>query len=70
MTFRLPCIGPIAPATDVAAGPTMEVLKSIRDRHRTRFTNRINVDIHSGGGWSPEFWSQAEVRHTHPHDAG
>lgn len=33
----------------------------MRDKHRTRFTNSVNVDIHSAGGWSPEFWSQAEV---------
>lgn len=42
-------------------GPTMEVLTRIRNKHRSRFTNRINVDIHSAGGWSPEFWTQAEV---------
>jgi hypothetical protein len=39
----------------------MDVLRGVRDRHRARFTNRINVDIHSGGGWSPQFWQQAEV---------
>lgn len=42
-------------------GPTMEVLTRIRNKHRSRFTNRINVDIHSAGGWSPEFWTQAEA---------
>jgi hypothetical protein len=39
----------------------MELLTAVRDKHRTRFTNRINVDLHSAGGWSPEFWTQAEV---------
>ena len=39
----------------------MEVLILMRDKHKSKFTNRINVDIHSGGGWSPEFWRQAEV---------
>ena len=29
--------------------------------HGARFA-AINVDLHSGGGWSPEFWAQAEVR--------
>jgi hypothetical protein len=39
----------------------MDVLTEFRDRYRTRFTNAINVDLHSAGGWSPEFWVQAEV---------
>ncbi|WVR08340.1 hypothetical protein IAU60_005393 [Kwoniella sp. DSM 27419] len=42
------------------AGPTMEALVSMRDRHGIRFTNGINVDLHSAGGWSAEFWSQAQ----------
>lgn len=45
-----------------SAGPTLEVLTKMRDTHRARFTNRVNVDIHSGGGWKPQFWTQAEVR--------
>lgn len=40
----------------------MDVLKEMRDTHGPRFTNRVNVDLHSGGGWSPEYWSQAAVR--------
>ncbi|ORY35039.1 hypothetical protein BCR39DRAFT_573782 [Naematelia encephala] len=43
-----------------APGPTMDVLIRMRDKHRTRFTNRINVDLHSAGGWRPAFWLQAE----------
>ncbi|KAK8849400.1 hypothetical protein IAR55_004732 [Kwoniella newhampshirensis] len=42
------------------AGPTLDTLIGIRDQHGTRFTNRINVDLHSVGGWSPAFWTQAE----------
>ena len=47
----------------------MDVLTALRDTHRATFTNRVNVDIHSGGGWSPVFWKQAEVGsiHTIPH---
>ncbi|ORX38041.1 hypothetical protein BD324DRAFT_624286 [Kockovaella imperatae] len=43
-----------------AAGPTFDTLVKMRDRHRNRFTNRINVDIHSGGGFSPDHWKQTE----------
>ncbi|CAD6589256.1 MAG: hypothetical protein TREMPRED_005307 [Tremellales sp. Tagirdzhanova-0007] len=43
-----------------APGPSLDVLISMRNKHRGRFTNRVNVDIHSGGGWSGEFWAQAE----------
>jgi hypothetical protein len=39
----------------------MDVLKEMRDKHGPRFTNRVNVDLHSGGGWSPEYWTQAAV---------
>ena len=46
----------------ITLGPTFDVLKDMRDKHRTRFTNRINVDLHSGGGFSPDFWKQTEVR--------
>jgi hypothetical protein len=46
-------------------GPTMDALTAFRDRHKTRFTNAINVDLHSAGGWSPDFWLQAEVRLHH-----
>lgn len=41
----------------------MDVLREMRDTHGPRFTNHVNVDLHSGGGWSPEFWSQAAVSH-------
>jgi hypothetical protein len=60
----VPAVAPSRISNDHRAdgvGPTMDVLRAIRDKHRTRFTNRINVDIHSGGGWSPQFWQQAEV---------
>lgn len=43
----------------------MDALTRLRNKHRERFTNRINVDIHSGGGWSPQFWAQAEVGPVH-----
>ncbi|WVF68863.1 hypothetical protein IAT40_003636 [Kwoniella sp. CBS 6097] len=42
------------------AGPSLDALISMRDRHGGRFTNRINVDVHSAGGWSGPFWAQAE----------
>jgi len=42
-------------------GPTYDILFSMRKKHGRRFTDRVNVDIHSAGGWSAEFWSQAEV---------
>ncbi len=42
-------------------GPTYDVLLAMRKEHGARFENRVNVDIHSGGGWSGEFWSQAQV---------
>jgi hypothetical protein len=62
-SWTVPAIAPARNSGEPAdgAGPTMDVLRAIRDKHRTRFTNRINVDIHSGGGWSPQFWQQAEV---------
>lgn len=44
----------------------MDVLKEMRDTHGPRFTNRVNVDLHSGGGWSPEYWAQAAVRRILP----
>lgn len=39
----------------------MDVLVSLRKKHGLRFTKRVNVDIHSGGGWFPDSWAQAEV---------
>ncbi|OCF39226.1 hypothetical protein I317_06995 [Kwoniella heveanensis CBS 569] len=42
------------------AGPSLDALTAMRDRHGGRFTNRVNVDLHSAGGWSGPFWSQAE----------
>ncbi|WWD20021.1 hypothetical protein CI109_104494 [Kwoniella shandongensis] len=42
------------------AGPTLDTLIGMRDKHGMSFTNRINVDLHSAGGWSPPFWTQAE----------
>ncbi|WRT69383.1 uncharacterized protein IL334_006367 [Kwoniella shivajii] len=42
------------------AGPSLDALISMRDKHKMNFTNKINVDLHSAGGWSPEFWKQAE----------
>lgn len=44
------------------SGPTMATLRAVREKHNTRF-NGLNVDIHSAGGWSPQFWKQAEVSH-------
>ena len=43
-------------------GPTYDVLVAMRKKRGARFTQRVNVDVHSGGGWSAEFWTQAEVR--------
>jgi Tat protein secretion system quality control protein TatD with DNase activity len=40
-------------------GPTMDTLKAVREKYNWRFS-QINVDIHSAGGWSPQFWKQAE----------
>ncbi|KIR73986.1 hypothetical protein I310_02664 [Cryptococcus deuterogattii CA1014] len=42
------------------AGPTMDVLRSMKTKHGPHFTHRINVDLHSAGGWSPQFWIQAQ----------
>jgi len=43
-------------------GPTMDTLRAVRDKCGWRF-NSLNIDIHSAGGWSPQFWQQAEVSH-------
>ncbi|KAE8542266.1 hypothetical protein D1P53_001040 [Cryptococcus gattii VGV] len=43
-----------------SAGPTMDVLRSMKTKHGPRFTHRVNVDLHSAGGWSPQFWIQAQ----------
>lgn len=42
-------------------GPTMDVLRSMKTKHGPHFTHRVNVDLHSAGGWSPQFWIQAQV---------
>lgn len=42
------------------AGPTMDVLRSMKTKHGPHFTHRVNVDLHSAGGWSPQFWIQAQ----------
>ncbi|KAK4689311.1 hypothetical protein P7C73_g773, partial [Tremellales sp. Uapishka_1] len=47
-----------------AAGPTFDVLLDLRNRHRAQFTNRLNVDVHSGGGFSPEMWRSIEKNFT------
>lgn len=43
-----------------SAGPTMDVLRSMKTKHGPHFTHRVNVDLHSAGGWSPQFWIQAQ----------
>lgn len=45
----------------IYVGPTMDVLRSMKTKHGPHFTHRINVDLHSAGGWSPQFWIQAQV---------
>ncbi|OWZ42807.1 hypothetical protein C351_03017 [Cryptococcus neoformans c8] len=42
------------------AGPTMDVLNSMKTKHGSHFIRRVNVDLHSAGGWSPQFWMQAQ----------
>ncbi|EAL20647.1 hypothetical protein CNBE0130 [Cryptococcus deneoformans B-3501A] len=42
------------------AGPTMDVLNSMKTKHGPHFIRRVNVDLHSAGGWSPQFWTQAQ----------
>ncbi|WVQ79538.1 hypothetical protein IAT38_001637 [Cryptococcus sp. DSM 104549] len=41
------------------AGPTLDSLIALKEKHGTSFTGRVNVDVHSGGGWNPNFWAQA-----------
>lgn len=41
-------------------GPAYDVLITLRTKHGKHFTDRVNVDIHSAGGWAPDFWAQAE----------
>ncbi|EIW72316.1 hypothetical protein TREMEDRAFT_66816 [Tremella mesenterica DSM 1558] len=41
-----------------APGPTAEALLALKKKHGKHFTHRINVDLHSAGGWSPSFWTQ------------
>lgn len=40
----------------------MDVLNSMKTKHGAHFIRRVNVDLHSAGGWSPQFWTQAQVR--------
>lgn len=47
-------------------GPTMDVLRSMKTKHGPHFTHRVNVDLHSAGGWSPQFWIQAQVYPSFP----
>jgi len=44
-----------------AQGPTLDFLRSFKKEHGTMFTDRVNVDVHSCGGWSVESWVDAEV---------
>jgi hypothetical protein len=44
-----------------AQGPTLDFLRSFKKEHGTMFTDRVNVDVHSCGGWSVESWVEAEV---------
>ena len=41
-------------------GPSYEVLLGLRKKYGAQFSDRVNVDIHSAGGWAPDFWAQAE----------
>ncbi|RXK38871.1 hypothetical protein M231_03820 [Tremella mesenterica] len=41
-----------------APGPTAEALLALKKKHGKHFTHRVNVDLHSAGGWSPSFWTQ------------
>jgi len=41
-------------------GPTVDFLRRFANKHGSRFTDCINVDIHSCGGWSVESWVNAE----------
>lgn len=43
-------------------GATMDTLRAMRKKCGFRF-DVLNVDIHSAGGWSPQFWKQATVSH-------
>jgi Tat protein secretion system quality control protein TatD with DNase activity len=49
-----------------AQGPTLDYLKEYKKKHGAMFIDRINVDVHSCGGWSVESWGEAEVRYTVP----
>lgn len=40
----------------------MDVLNSMKTKHGSHFIRCVNVDLHSAGGWSPQFWMQAQVR--------
>lgn len=41
-----------------ASGPTLRLLEGVRATDPPRFS-RINIDMHSCGGWKPEFLAQA-----------
>lgn len=44
-----------------AQGPTLDFLRRFKKKHGAMFTDRVNVDVHSCGGWSVESWVDAEV---------
>lgn len=41
-------------------GPSLDTLLDLAQRHGPHFTSRVNVDIHSAGGWSPDFYRGAQ----------
>ncbi|KAH8083077.1 hypothetical protein HD553DRAFT_53516 [Filobasidium floriforme] len=43
-----------------AQGPTLDFLRRFKKKHGAMFTDRVNVDVHSCGGWSVESWVDAE----------
>ena len=44
-----------------AQGPTLDFLKRFKKKHGAMFIDRVNVDVHSCGGWSVESWVDAEA---------
>jgi Tat protein secretion system quality control protein TatD with DNase activity len=44
-----------------AQGPTLDFLRRFKKKHGAMFTGRVNVDVHSCGGWSVESWVDAEA---------
>ncbi|TYJ56866.1 hypothetical protein B9479_002477 [Cryptococcus floricola] len=41
------------------SGPTMDALMEVKKNYGEWFLRRVNVDLHSGGGWSAPFLTQA-----------